>query len=241
MAKPASKSQLKDYCLRKLGHPVINIELADEQIDDRIDEAVELFQERHYDATEEKWVYYQLSQEDIDRGYIEVPQEYLHVIEIIPAATISSRSGDMFSFQYQIMTSELNSWQPFDSIDYFMKMSSIDEVRNLIDADPRFKFIRHKNQIKIYQNYTAGYGLIIHVFEIVDLDNIWNDKWLKEYSTALIKLQWGENISKYNEVQLLGGITISGDRIISEAKEDIQRLREQLDTEHSEPTGFIFG
>lgn len=241
MAKPTTKQEFAEYCLRRLGKPVINIEVADEQIDDRIDEALEVFQEKHYDATEEKWVYYELTQADIDAGYINVPEEFLSVIEVMPASTISTRSADMFSFQYQIMVNELSPWQPFDSIDYFMKMMSIDETRNMIDVDPRFKFIRHKNQLKIYQNYQAGTKFVFRVFEIVDPQYVWNDKWLKEYATTLIKEQWGSNVSKFAQIQLLGGVTITGERLLQEAQQEKERLLTQLSEEHMEPTHFIFG
>lgn len=241
MAKPTNRIEFAEYCLRKLGKPVINIEVADEQVDDRIDEALEVFQEKHYDATEEKWVYYELTEDDIAQGYVQVPDNFLSVIEVMPASTISTRSADMFSFQYQIMVAELSPWQPFDSIDYFMKMMSIDETRNMIEVDPRFKFIRHKNQLKIYQNYQAGSKLILRVFEIVDPDSVWNDKWLKAYATSLIKLQWGNNVSKFAEVQLLGGVTINGERLIQEALAEIEILTTQLNEEHMEPTMFIFG
>ncbi len=241
MAKPTNIDEFAEYCLRKLGKPVINIEVAPEQIEDRIDEALEVFQEKHYDATEEKWVYYELTQQDIDQGYVTVPDNFLSVIEVLPASTISTRSSDMFSYQYQIMVNQLSPWQSFDSIDYFMKMMSIDETRNLLDVDPRFKFIRHRHELKIYQNYQAGSKLILRVFEIIDPEHVWNDKWLKAYATALIKLQWGHNVAKFNEVQLLGGVTINADRLIQEATAEIEQLITQLNEEHMEPVGFIFG
>ena len=68
MAKPASRQQLIDYCLRKLGAPVLEINVDDDQIDDLVDDAIQLFNERHFDGVERMYLKYQLSQEDLDRG-----------------------------------------------------------------------------------------------------------------------------------------------------------------------------
>ena len=68
MAQPASRSQLKDYCLRQLGAPVLEINVADEQIDDIIDDAIQYFHERHFDGVLRTYLKYQVTQDDIDRG-----------------------------------------------------------------------------------------------------------------------------------------------------------------------------
>ena len=68
MAKPASRTQLVDYCLRKLGAPVLEINLDDDQIDDLVDDAIQLFNERHFDGVERMFLKYKITQEDIDRG-----------------------------------------------------------------------------------------------------------------------------------------------------------------------------
>jgi hypothetical protein len=68
MAKPASRTQLIDYCLRKLGAPVLEINLDDDQIDDLVDDAIQLFNERHFDGVERMYLKHKLTQEEIDRG-----------------------------------------------------------------------------------------------------------------------------------------------------------------------------
>jgi hypothetical protein len=69
MAKPASRQQLIDYCLRRLGYPVLEINVDDDQIDDLVDDALQLFYERHFDGVERMYLKYRISQEDIDRGH----------------------------------------------------------------------------------------------------------------------------------------------------------------------------
>ena len=68
MAKPQSREELKEYCLRRLGHPVLEINVAEEQIDDAIDDALQLFHERHFDGVERMYLKYKVTQADIDRG-----------------------------------------------------------------------------------------------------------------------------------------------------------------------------
>ena len=68
MAKPNSRQTLIDYCLRKLGAPVLEINVDDDQIDDLVDDAIQLFNERHFDGVENMYLKYKLTQDDIDRG-----------------------------------------------------------------------------------------------------------------------------------------------------------------------------
>jgi hypothetical protein len=68
MAKPASRQQLIDYCLRRLGAPVLEINVDDDQIDDLVDDALQYFQERHFDGVERMYLKYKITQADLDRG-----------------------------------------------------------------------------------------------------------------------------------------------------------------------------
>ena len=68
MAKPATRQQLIDYCFRKLGAPVLEINVDDDQVDDLVDDAIQLFNERHFDGVERMYLKYEITQGDIDRG-----------------------------------------------------------------------------------------------------------------------------------------------------------------------------
>ena len=74
MASPASREQLKDYALRKLGFPVIDINVDDDQLDDRIDDALQKFRDFHYDGTEEIYLAHQVTSGDISNTYITVSE-----------------------------------------------------------------------------------------------------------------------------------------------------------------------
>lgn len=240
-----NRTELIQYCLRKLGEPVISVNVAAVQIEDRVDEALAVYQEKHYDATVSDWVYYEITQEDIDSGYITIPDDILVVIDLLPMSAFGSQGG-MFSFQYQIAQSSLNQWRPFDQIDYFMKMADFESILNMTSVTPRIEFSRHERKLKVYSSLEGmgvGYKLGAHVQRIIDPYNstVFDDKWLKEYTSALIKRQWGENLKKMSGVTLLGGIELNGQTLFDEAIQDIERLEDTLESTYSTPVDFFMG
>lgn len=242
----SSRADLKEYALRKLGKPVINIEADDTQLEDRIDEALQVYAEFHFDSYEEKWMSYPLTADDITNGYVTVPDSVLTVVEILPMYETAAYQG-MFSYQYQVMSQELAAWRPFDQIDYFMKMTNLQEVLQLTSVTPSFEHIRHSNKLIVHadlEQLGEGYPLAIKAVYTLDPEEvtaIYTDKWLRQYTTALFKQQWGSNTKKYDQVQLLGGVTVNGQQIYEEATEEIQRLEELLEERYQEPVGLIIG
>jgi len=86
--------------------------------------------------------------------------------------------------------------------------------------------------------------IIIECYRKLDPDSytdIYNDMYLKRYATALIKKQWGSNLSKFNGVQMLGGVTMNGADIYSQAIEEIQRLEEQIQLAFETPVDYMVG
>lgn len=243
MAKPATRQDFIEYCLRKLGKPVININVATEQTEDRVDEALETYYEKHYDGTYQEWLSYPVTQEDIDNGYITLPEDIQSVTTIMDVNEIYAHTN-MFSFQYQIAMETLSPWQPFDAVDYVMKVNNYNSISDLTSVVPTFNFIKHGNRLKINYDFPVGYPLALQVVRVVDpavFTGVWNDKWLKEYATALIKRQWGENTKKFEQIQLLGGVTISGQQLFDEALQEIEELERTLEETYMEPTDFVVG
>ena len=94
MAKPTTKQELKDFCLRRLGAPVLEINVSDEQIDDAYDDALQLFQERCYNGVERMYLKHQITQEDIDRGKATNEDGSTNTVGIVTTtATSTSISG----------------------------------------------------------------------------------------------------------------------------------------------------
>lgn len=249
MARPNSRQSFGEYCLRNLGKPVININVAPEQVLDRIDEALQVYSEYHYDATEKEWIAYRVTAEDIVNGGINLPEDILVVDKIIGMdGTFQSYADDQdFGYRYQLVMGSFSPFRSLDILSYYLNVSYINEINSLINVDPTFEYTRHRNKLKIAQNmkeFYAGNVIALHVFRVIDPDQnpyVWNDKWLKDYTTALIKRQWGANLLKHGEIQLLGGVTVNGQVLFDQATLDIQRLEDDLHNIYAEPVNFFIG
>lgn len=249
MAKPTDKASFGEFCLRKLGKPVITINVSPDQVEDRIDEALQVFSEKHYDATEKEWVAYRLTAEDLANNYITVPDDILVIDKLLPLESVLStmRRNGAFSFEHQMILDNLSPFQPLDMINYTMVMTGLEEINQMLNVEETFEFTRHKNRLKIHntmKRFVVGSVVCFHAYRVIDPETnpyVWNDKWLKQYATALIKQQWGSNMKKHGEIQLLGGVTVNGQQIFDEATQEIQQLEEQLTETYTEPPGFFIG
>lgn len=249
MAGLTSRAEFTEYCLRKLGKPVIRINVAPEQVDDRIDDAIQAWNDKHYDGSEKAWIGYALTQEDILAGYITLPDDIMTVDQIVPMSTIYKENGSdsLFSYRYQFMMQNMSPFQPLDMLNYYMTMVNLQEVNDMVNTTERFEFTKHKSKLIIYRGMESskvGEVLTFHVFKKIIPDVVpgaWNDKWLKRYATALIKQNFGQNMKKHGEIQLLGGVSVNGQQIFDEATQEISDLEEELRSTYEEPIDFAMG
>lgn len=243
------RAGFSEYCLRKLGKPVININVAPTQIEDRINEAIQVWHEKHFDATEKTWVAYRLTEQDVLNGYITMPNDIHIVDQLIPMSTIYKEYGSdsLFSYRYQFMIQNISPFMPLDTLNYYMTMQNINEVNDLVNTTERFEFTKHKNKLVVYkglENMKVDDLLCFHVYKKIDPntdESAWEDKWLRQYATALIKRQWGENLKKHGEIQLLGGVTVNGQQIFDEAIQELEKLETELRETYEEPVSFFVG
>lgn len=270
MAKPASRSALKEWCLRRLGKPVIEINVDDDQLEDRIDEGLQLFQEYHYDGVEKVYEKHQITQSDIDNKYISVdgwanldasgqpirrrPGEAPNTADLYIGITkifdVRGTSIGMWDVRYQMRMSDLAtigaSMGGYDLLSYQMRMQNLSMISELLTGKVPIRFNRHKNQIQIDWEWgsdaTVGEYLIFEAFKIVDPDaytDVYNDMFLKQYVTALFKEQWGMNLSKFEGVQMPGGVTLNGRVILDEARNDLEKLREEMSLRYELPVDMM--
>jgi len=178
MAKPSTRQQLIDYCLRKLGAPVLEINVDDDQIDDLVDDALQYFHERHFDGVERMYLKYQITQEDIDRGrgkdkngvgvvtttgtsttgetfdfyeaanYIQVPDSVIGIEKIFKFDT-SSISGGMFSIKYQLFLNDLYYFNSVDLLQYAMVKTYLEDIDFLLTPDKQIRFNKRQNRLYI--------------------------------------------------------------------------------------------
>ena len=254
MAIPTSKSTFKSYCLRALGFGVIDINVSDDQADDRRDEALQYFAQDHYDGVEKMYLKYQITQTDIDRArgnttttssdtidssitgsflegnnFIPMPSSVVSVVQIFNFD--NAQTNRMFDIRYQLRLNDLYDFSSTTIIHYEMTMKQLDMLEHVLVGEVPLRFNQHQNRLYLDMDFdeaiTAGEFLIIECYRKLDPDSytdIYNDMYLKRYATALIKRQWGSNLSKFDGVTMLGGVTMNGAEIYSQATEEIEKL-----------------
>lgn len=233
MAQPTNKKQFKDYILRRLGYPVQQINLDDEQIYDRIDDAVQYWQEYHNNATEHIYYKHRVTTQDIANKYIDIPDDIISISKVFPPPTTSvgMASSTLFNIQYYMTAEAVLSAVTDSIIPYFVAMTRLADIQNLFDNSPGVRFERHLNTVKINMRWTdlqPGQYLVFEGEQLINSADVWSDWWLKDYATALVKRQWGEVLKLFSGVQLLGGITLDGQTIFNEAQAEIDALKSSM-------------
>ena len=277
----ANRDDFKDYCLRRLGAPVLEINVSHEQIEDLIDDGIQMYQERHFDGVERMYLKYKITQDDIDRGtgkntdgvgivtttasstnvsgigtftsnwyetsnFIQVPESILGIEKIFKFDT-SSISGGMFSIKYQLFLNDLYYFNSVNLLQYAMTKSYLEDIDHLLTTDKQIRF--NKRQSRLYLDIDWGAEsvdnwLILDCYRALDpatFGNMFNDLFLKQWVTALIKRQWGQNMSKFKGVKLPGGIEMNGSEIYSEAVNELNDLRGRMSSEWELPPYDFIG
>ena len=317
MASPTSRQGLIDYCLRKLGHPVIEINIDDDQIEDRIDEAFQYYRDFHFDGVELVYLSEAISASSIqitginaasftngekitggtsgattivhanqaankiyvkstsgtfsagetisggtsgttatltsitlgnyDNKYLTMSDAVLSVIRVLPFSS-RTRGIDLFDVRYQILLNDLYSIQSADLIYYSQVQTQLQLINDILVGQKPVRFNRHQNRLYVDMNWSddveIGDYIIVEAYRILDPDtftDVYNDGFLKRYATALIKQQWGQNLKKFEGVQLPGGVTLNGQKIFDEATEELDQLREEVKSTYQLPVDFFTG
>ena len=258
MAQISSRQQLVDYCLRRLGEPVIEVNVDEDQIDDKIDDCLQLYREFHSDATHRDYFEYVITEEDLARRFIFIPESILYVTKIFPTGGSTIGSSNMFSFNYQFALSDYHSLSDAGAggLAYYDQMRSYMELIDMkVNGLPLVTFSRRSNKLYLWSDVEdgqlqAGDYICAEVYRAVpetgDVGNqnpttILNDMFVKDYTTALIKQQWGMNLSKFEGMQLPGGVMINGRQILDDANGELETLRERMRLEQEEPPEFLIG
>ena len=259
MAKPSTRQGLIDYCLRRLGAPVLEINVDDEQIDDLVDDAIQYFNERHYDGVERMYVgivtttgtstivgaattfnYYETS------NYIQVPDSVIGIERIFKFDT-SSISGGMFSIKYQLFLNDLYYFNSVELLQYAMVKSYLEDIDFLLTTDKQIRFNKRQNRLYLDIDWGAQSADTFFVIDChraldpTDFSKIYNDSFLKKYLTALIKRQWGQNLIKFNGVKLPGGIELNGRQIYEDAERELEDIKQRMSMEYELPPMDFIG
>jgi hypothetical protein len=317
MATPRTRTEFKEYCLRRLGHPVIQINVDEDQLDDRVDDALAFYHDYHYDGMEQMYLKYQITQEDIDRRYIFCPDAVNFVTGILPFDQ-SNSSVNMFDLRYQLRLHDLYDFTSVSYVSYEITMQHIRTLNLLFSGTPQVRFNRKMNRLHLdidwSRDVSVGSYVIVECYRRIEPDSristgtvsvtnasntvigtgttfntelsvddeiiingetkkivsiagatslnvtpqfastttgatltrpgfsdVWNDRFLKQYATAKIKYQWGSNLSKFAGIQMPGGVTLDGVRIMQEAAEEMKELEEGLINTNVLPAEIMMG
>ena len=251
MANPSSRQGLIDYCLRRLGDPVIEINVDIDQLEDRVDEALQYWQEYHSDATYRTYVSHLVTQTDVDREYIEVSADTLNVTRVFYISSSFNNSVNFFDIKYQMMLNDIADLQNFaGDLAYYEQLNQYLSMLDMkLNGYPQVTYSRHMNRLYVHGDFAdedvkAGEYIVYEAYKTVDSSahtRVWNDLWLKEYTTALIKQQWGANLIKFEGMQLPGGVTLNGRQIFEDSLQEIERLREKIRMDFEMPADFFVG
>ena len=299
MAIPNTRANLKEYCLRSLGKPVIDINVDEDQVEDRLDEALQYFAQYHTDGVERMYLKYKVTEDDLTRlkknksynvdekgtvaenielesgtntqeegkgdliletssalltedstlvrttyeeneNYLVIPDHVISVINVFP---LSDRANlNMFDVRYQLRLNDLYDFSSTSIVHYEMTMRHLDFLDHILVGEKPMRFNHLSNRLFIDMDWgtdiKAGEYLVMEVFRKLDPDtyaDIYDDIYLKRYTTALIKRQWGQNLSKFNGTAMLGGVTLNGPELFSTAIAEQQKLEEEIRLNYEEP------
>jgi hypothetical protein len=331
-----NRDDFKQYCLRRLGFPVIEINVDDDQVEDRIDDALQYWQDYHFDGLQKVYYihtvtgsqivsdinlstlytsgavanatfigatsgskallkvggfqganntqisvmgdqafqvgegisYYDTNGDitptganvvsymmgDVDKKYLDLSNakdqdgnsmEIIGVPRIFPV-TDSQSTVNMFDLRYQLRLNELYDFTSASYINYTLTQQHLRSLELMFTGEVPIRFQRHMQRLFIdwawgYSEAPVGTTVIAECYANINPDvykKVWNDRWLKEYATALVKRSWGSNLKKFNNLQLPGGVTLNGDTIFDEAVREIDQLHKEMETNYGAPLEF---
>ena len=273
MAVPTTKATFKSYCLRALGFGVIDINVSDDQVDDRLDEALQYFAQYHYDGIEKMYLKHLITSDEVTRArsdasttatdtadssitatwkegknFIPIPSAVVSVVQVFPF-TDTGAGSNMFDIRYQLRLNDLFDFSSTSVLQYQMTMDNIDMLEHILVGETPIRFNQHQNRLYIDMDWENDVSadidyIVIECYRKLDpttYTDVYDDIYLKRYATTLIKKQWGANLSKFNGVAMLGGVTMNGETLYSQAQEEQNKLEEQIQLAFELPVNYMIG
>jgi hypothetical protein len=246
MALPSTRETFKQYCLRQLGKPVIDINVSDDQCEDRIDDALQYYRDYHFDGTEKVYLKKTLTADDITNMYLDLDASIIGVVNMFDIGD-SVNTNNIFNLKYQISLNDIFDASDVTMLGFYQAFAHIALLEELLVGQQPLRFNRHKNRVHVDMNWNkviAGEILIFEAYQVVDPAanaDVWADRWLIRYTTELFKKQWGSNLSKFEGMQLPGGVTFNGVKIYDDAITELNKLEEEMITSYSLPVHDLTG
>lgn len=296
---PSTLDNLVEYAKRRLGAPILNIDVTEDQINDLLNDAIQYFQEYATNGSERTFLAYRLTKEDIERfrstDYTSVDTEFIdddvtkneyEVIERADTGTIDVTEGadstqgvwkentnyialpdfifgvsrvfgqvgstirnSLLGIQFQIFLSDIYNFGSLDILQYYTVKSYLETLNFVLNNGNTMQYRYNQRQGRLYLDsdlnlLSPNTWLLIECFKFLDPDEapmMFNDIFLKRYFTALLKRQWGMNLSKYTNVQLPGGVLTNGMQIYEQGNAEAIQLEADIFSKYSLPPKLIIG
>ncbi|HIJ11495.1 TPA: hypothetical protein HA278_05550 [Candidatus Woesearchaeota archaeon] len=256
--RPTSRQNLKDYALRKLGAPVIEINVDDSQIEDRLDDALQYFAEYHFDGVERRYYRHEISQADIDRynadplngGYIPLDGIDSSIISIVRLFRYSNQTVNLFDVRYQMALNDFYGIRTGmgGMANYDITKKHLSLIQDMLDPEKAIRFTRVTNKLHIDTNWKedmeVGDFLVFECYSAIDPESygeIYDSLLVKKYFAAMLKRQWGQNLSKFEGIQLPGGVSFNGAQLVDQANTEIEKIEEEAQLRFELPIDFMTG
>jgi hypothetical protein len=323
MAIPTTRQEFKQYCLRRLGAPVIEINVDDDQVEDRIDESLKYYWDYHFDGSEKIYYRHLIQEKDypgkiteiiiekggtgysntdavsisetngsgatatittdangsiiavnmqtygnnyfmapdvtvvsdngtgavltaLNGGYITLPDNVIGTVRIFSLGD-PMITNSLFDLRYQIALNDLYTLTNVSMVPYYLAFQHIQFLQDFLVGQQPIRYNRHRNRMYIDMNWqkaVLGHYIVVEAYQVIDPDvytDAWGDRWLMMYASALIKRQWGANLTKFTGMQLPGGVQFNGDKIYADAQREIDKLEAEMISSYSLPVTDMIG
>ena len=266
MASPNSRAELITYCKRQLGEPVLQVNIDDEQVNNVIDDTYQFFQENCYNGMERAYLFHEITADDKTRfaasvttttgttdwkettNYIDIPSHVVGITRVFGLVSNSIRSN-LFGVEYQLFLNDLYAFGSLDILNYYMNKQYLETLDMVLNNGSFQQFRYTMRRDRLYMDLDKdflkeGSNILIECHRLIDpadATEMNNDMFVKKYATALMKRQWGQNLIKYNNVQLPGGITLNGREIYTDALAEIEKIESEVLSKYAIPPMDMIG
>jgi len=246
MAIPVDRTTFKEYCLRRLGKPLNEVNIDEDQLQDRIDDALQYFWDYHFSGSEKTYYKYQITSQDQINRYITMPDNIIGVVNMFPVGQ-ALNTNNLFNIRYQIALNDLYTLTSVSMVPYYMALQHVQFLEQMLVGQQPLRYNRYVNRCYIDMDWSivnVGDYIILEAYQVVDpavYTKVWTDRWLQRYATCLIKQQYGTNLKKYGSMPLPGGITFNGQKIYDEATEERKELEDEMINSYSLPVTDMIG
>ena len=276
IASPQTRKEFKEYIKMRLGAPVLQINVADEQMDIAINDGFQFFNERnHFNGVERAFLVIDLDQDitvagpdgdvvmqydeyystyiehtvngvkmKVQNNYVMLPDNVVGVVQVMRSRTSMAGGGIVpggmiFPILLGSLTGDACGSMNSTLTTYYAIQEYLALIEWMFFPPKSFNFNQRTHRLSISGDIRDLRGMmVLEVMVKPDPDifpDLYNDLWLKEFTTALVKAQWGRNLTKYNQVQLPGGIVLNGAQILQDAQAELKEIKDRFAMDWADP------